>query len=262
MSAARPDDRGVDDRLRRYHVTRDPRLRAELVEEHWWIVTYVVRRYQGKGEPNEDLRQVAALGLVAAIERFDPTAGSTFPAFAIPTALGEVRRHFRDTTWRVRVPRRVKDLTVEIGAATEELTSDLRRAPTAEELGDRLGVSAVQIREAWSAVAAARPISTDASERDAEDGPSVLDVRAVRQAPDVHGTADDRMLVSGLLETLPPRSREVVVLRYFQGLSQSEVAERVGISQPHVSRLLRAALRDLRQRLDEPRVDAGTDAGA
>ncbi len=267
MSQVRPAAPGPDDRFVRYRRTRDPRLRAELVDEHWWIVTYVVRRYQGKGEPSEDLQQVAALGLVAAIERYDPEAGSTFPAFAIPTALGEVRRHFRDTTWRVRVPRRLKDLTVEIGAATEELTSDLRRAPTADELGDRLGVTAADVREAWSAAAAARPVSADATDRDADDGPTVLDVRASRSLPDQEALADDRLLVGQLLGGLSPRSREVVVLRFFHGLSQSEVAARIGVSQPHVSRLLRSALAELREQLDGPgppsrRIDVARDRGA
>lgn len=252
MSEARRDD-GAAERLRRYHATRDPRLRAELVEEYWWIVSYVVRRYQGKGEPAEDLRQVAALGLVAAIERFDPTAGSTFPAFAIPTALGEVRRHFRDATWRVRVPRRVKDLTVQVTAATEEMTADLGRAPTSEELADRLGVQGSAIHDAWRASAAARPLSADSPGHDSEDGPTVLDVRTTRTAIDEGASVDDRVLVRDLLDTLTPRSRQVVVLRYFQGLSQAEVAAEVGISQPHVSRLLRAALGELRERLAEPR---------
>lgn len=261
MTDARRDD-GTAERLRRYHATRDPRLRAELVEEYWWIVTYVVRRYQGKGEPAEDLRQVAALGLVAAIERFDPAAGSTFPAFAIPTALGEVRRHFRDATWRVRVPRRVKDLTVQVTAATEEMTADLGRAPTSEELADRLGVQAPAIHDAWRASAAARPLSADSSGPDGEDGPSVLDVRTTRAAVDEGARVDDRVLVRELLETLTPRSRQVVVLRYFEGLSQAEVAAQVGISQPHVSRLLRAALVELRERIAEPRGGASARAGS
>src|SRR5690606_1685513 len=102
-----------------------------LVEEYSWIVSYVARRYQGRGEPLDDITQVAALGVVAAVDRFDPDTGSSFPAFAIPTSLGEVRRHFRDKTWRVRVPRRVKDLTVQVTSATEELMSDLGRTPTA-----------------------------------------------------------------------------------------------------------------------------------
>ncbi|WP_195210253.1 SigB/SigF/SigG family RNA polymerase sigma factor [Actinomarinicola tropica] len=240
-----------DERFVRYRATGDPHLREEIVRDHWWVVTYVVRRYQGKGEPNDDLEQVAALGLVAAVERFDPTAGSTFPAFAIPTALGEVRRHFRDATWRVRVPRRVKDLSVQVTSATEELTSDLGRTPTADELGDRLGVAPSAVREAWEASAAARPLSADGPTDD--EGPSVLDVRTVRQSVDELAAADDKLLVRQLLERLPPRSRRVLVLRYFEGLSQAEVAERVGISQPHVSRLLRTALAELRTSLTDPR---------
>lgn len=246
MGDATPDDRFV-----RYRATRDPSLREALVEDHWWIVNHVVRRYQGKGEPNDDLQQVAALGLVAAVERFDPTAGSTFPAFAIPTALGEVRRHFRDATWRVRVPRRVKDLTVQVTSATEELTRDLGRSPSVDELADRLGVAPSAVREAWEATAAARPLSADSAGPD-EDGPSVLDVRTVRQSVDELDASDDRLLIRDLLRTLPDRSRHVVVLRYFEGLSQAEVAERIGISQPHVSRLLRTALSELRASLAEP----------
>ncbi|MBK5224658.1 MAG: sigma-70 family RNA polymerase sigma factor [Acidimicrobiia bacterium] len=257
MTKGRPVDDTVDPRFHEYRQTRDPEIRAALVDEYWWIVSYVARRYQGRGEPLDDITQVAALGVVAAVGRFDPETGSSFPAFAIPTALGEVRRHFRDKTWRVRVPRRVKDLTVQVTSATEELMSDLGRAPTAEELGDRLNVSAAQIREAWSATAASRPISADTAGREGEDSPSVLDLRMTRSAVDPQGISDNRMLVSELLRSLPQRSQEVVVLRFFEGLSQAEVADRVGISQPHVSRILRTSLRELRERLNEPDGDRG-----
>lgn len=244
------DPTAPDDRFVRYRATRDPALREELVRDHWWIVTYVVRRYQGRGEPVDDLQQVAALGLVAAVERFDPEAGSTFPAFAVPTALGEVRRHFRDATWRVRVPRRLKDLSVQVTTAVDELTGDLGRAPTAEELGDRLGVPAGAVLEAREAARAARPLSADATGAD-DDTVSVLDLRSVREVPE-EAASDDRILVRQLLAELPPRSRRVVVLRYFDGLSQAEVASRVGISQPHVSRLLRHALAELRELVARP----------
>jgi RNA polymerase sigma-B factor len=206
------------------------------IVDHYWIVEYVARRYRGRGEPAEDIEQVAAMGVVAAAGRYDPDTGGSFASFAIPTAMGEVRRHFRDRTWRVRVPRGIKDLAVQMGAATEELTGDLGRAPTAAEVADRLGVGVEQVQQAMLATRANSPVDTDAG-------------RDPGHAADI----DTEMLVAELIATLPERQRAIVWLRFFEDLSQEDIADRLGISQPHVSRLLRASLEQLRGRLaDEP----------
>ncbi|HSL58174.1 MAG TPA: sigma-70 family RNA polymerase sigma factor [Acidimicrobiales bacterium] len=238
------DDEAVSARLAEFARTRDQELRTQLVEDYWWIVGYAARRYGGRGEPVDDLMQIAALGLVKALDRYDPASGTSFASFAIPTAIGEVRRHFRDATWRVRVPRRLKDLVVQIGGTIDALTQDLGRPPTHDEIADRIGVGADDVRDALAAGAANRtvhpgpPGSADAG---------VGELAAL--AGDDEETSDARMLVHDGLAVLPERSRRIVYLRFFLGLSQSEIAERTGISQPHVSRLLNAALVQLREHL-------------
>jgi RNA polymerase sigma-B factor len=233
-------------KLAEFARTRDPVLRAELVEDHWWIVGYAARRYGGRGEPVDDLTQIAALGLVKALDRYDADSGTSFASFAIPTAIGEVRRHFRDATWRVRVPRRLKDLLVQIGGAVDTLTQDLGRPPTESEIADRVGADPADVRAAMAAGTANRTVHPG------PPGPGGGDAGVGELAaaePEHEDGADARLLVQQGLAELPERSRRIVYLRFFVGLSQSEIATRTGISQPHVSRLLNAALAELREHL-------------
>lgn len=243
MSAA--DDEVVAAKLAEFARTRDPVLRAELVEAHWWIVGYASRRYGGRGEPVDDLQQIAALGLVKALDRYDPETGTSFASFAIPTAIGEVRRHFRDATWRVRVPRRLKDLVVQIGGAVDALTQDLGRPPTESEIADRIGADPDDVREALAAGAANRTVHPGPPGSGTDTGMAEL----AAAEPEHEDGSDVRMLVQDGLAELSERSRRIVYLRFFVGLSQSEIAARTGISQPHVSRLLSAALAELREHL-------------
>jgi RNA polymerase sigma-B factor len=233
-------------RLADYHATRCPRLKASLIEEYYWIAEYVARRYRERGEAHDDLVQVAALGLVAALERYDPDAGSSFPAFALPTATGEVRKHFRDRTWRVRVPRRLKDLSLEAARAAEELAKDLEREPTTGEIADRLDVPVELVEQARSAVEANHPLPVGTPAADTVTSLSV-DV----PADDQIAGAEEAVMVQALLATLAPRERAVVRLRFYADLSQDEIAARVGVSQPHVSRILRSALARLKRQLVE-----------
>jgi RNA polymerase sigma-B factor len=240
--ASSADREIVDDSeelLESYARTRCPRLRAELVERYWWIVDHVARRYQHRGEPREDIVQVAALGLLGALDRYDPTKGGSFPGFAIPTAMGEVRRHFRDKTWRLRVPRSLKDLSVQIGRVTGELANDLGRDPSTREIADRLDVSPRQIDAARSAMAANHPLPTDA--RGDDEG-----IDPVDHADVASEDAADIITVLQLIRGLPARERRIIELCFFRERSQDEVAAELGISQPHVSRLLRATLNELR----------------
>jgi RNA polymerase sigma-B factor len=232
--AETPDD------YRRLCETGDPALRDMLLEAHRWIVVHCARRFADRGEPLDDLMQVGQIGLLKALERFDPEFGSSFATFAVPTVLGEIRRHFRDATWAVRVPRRLKDLHVELAPAKEHLTSLLGRTPSADELADFLRVGVEDVLEALEAGGGYRTSPLTMPGRDAEeperDAPALEIVDT-----DLLGT-DDRVYVERLLATLPERERQIVTLRFFGELSQSEIAEIVGLSQVHVSRLLRACL--------------------
>ena len=225
--------------------TGDVEVRDMLLEAHRWIVVHCARRFSDRGEPLDDLLQVGHIGLLKALERFDPEFGSSFATFAVPTVLGEIRRHFRDATWAVRVPRRLKDLHVELGPAKENLTSQLGRTPSAEELADFLRVGVEDILEALEAGGGYRTTPLTMPSRDADeperDAPAleVIDI-------DLAGT-DDRVYIERLLATLPARERRIVTLRFFGEMSQSEIAEVVGLSQVHVSRLLRASLTALQE---------------
>jgi RNA polymerase sigma-B factor len=258
-----PDGERPLEQFRAYRQTGDRRLRNALVEEHRWIAVRGARRFDGRGEPLDDLVQVAMLGLLKAVERFDPERGVAFPAFAMPTVLGELRRHFRDHTWAVRVPRRLKELHVAIGPAREELRNVLGRHPTVDELGQRLHVTADEILEALEAGAAYRTGPLDRPDDSGEDREPAF----VGGDDEGLSGADDRMAIRRLLGALAPRERTIVYLRFFGELTQQEIADRLGMSQVHVSRLLRQSLRQLRSGLDAPEDlddpdDAADDADA
>jgi RNA polymerase sigma-B factor len=242
----------IDERFRRYRETGDRKLRNELIEDHRWVAVHCARRFDHRGEPLDDLVQVGLLGLLKSVERFDPDVGVSFASYAIPTILGELRRHFRDATWALKVPRRVKDLHVEIGSAVEHLSETTGGPPTPRALADHLGVSVDEVLEALDAGSAYRPSSLSAGgSGDAGDADSGRraggDQRALRVDDAVLEGADERLLVRTLLARLPERERTIVALRFYEGLSQGEIAERVGVSQVHVSRLLRASLAQLQR---------------
>ena len=234
---------GLDPRFATYAATRDPRVRDELVIDHRWIAVQVARRFRDRGEPLDDLVQVASLGLVKAIERFDPALGSSFVSFAMPTVLGEVRRYFRDATWGTRVPRRAKELSLAVGKATTTLEQRFGRSPRVSELAEHLEVSEDAVLEAIEAQAAYRAAPLVSRTDDGDT--TALDPTGEGEA-DID-TAVDRQALRKLLATLPARERHIIYLRYFEGLSQSEIAKAVGTSQVHVSRLLRASLERLRE---------------
>lgn len=245
--ADRPTDEEVAERFRAYRRTGDQRLRDELIEQHAWVAAYCARRFAGRGEPVDDLRQVASLGLVKAVERFDPEYGSPFLTFAMPTVLGELRRYFRDATWAVRVPRRAKDLYVEMNRSSEQLRQRLGRSPTLPELAEDLDASLDDVIAAFEAGSAYRPAPLDTGTDDDRGG----DASSVMGGDDrdLIG-ADERLTIRSLLDDLPDRERSIVVMRFFGGLTQSEIAARVGLSQVQVSRLLRQMLEQMRSRLE------------
>jgi RNA polymerase sigma-B factor len=234
------------ERFRAYGRTGDRDLRNGLVASYVGLATSVARRFAGRGEPLDDLIQVANFGLVKAVERFDPDRGTSFASFAVPTMLGEIKRHFRDHTWSARVPRSAKDLLPRVSSAIESLSAELHRSPNPEEVAERIGASVEAVIEALDARAMYRPASLSAlaPERNEHPGLAATD-RGL-------GAVDDELTVRSLLEMLPERERRIVELRFFEDMTQSEIAAIVGLSQMHVSRLLRQALASLATRSREP----------
>lgn len=242
------DDELLDD-FRRYRETGDRCLRNMLVTEYEWIAARCARRFSDRGEPFDDLMQVGLLAIVRAIDRFDPDYGSSFPKFAIPTVTGELRRHFRDATWTMSVPRRSKDLIPQIRATTEVLSQRYGRTPQLREVADELGVEVECVVEATEASFAYRPASTD---RHVSAGPGswCQDTTGCVDA-DLDGAAL-RLTLMEAITALDPRTRRILVWRFYEGLTQAEIAARLDIGQVHVSRLIRAALASLRTALSIP----------
>lgn len=237
------------EKFEEYAANRDRPLRDELIEAHLRLAEHLARRFANRGVALDDLIQVASLGLVKAVERFDPARGLEFSTFATPTIVGELKRHFRDKGWAVRVPRRIQELHVEINALVSELTQELGRSPTVSELAERAGTSEEEVLEAMEAGQAYRSSSIDAPSGGASDGdegaPGLAEQLGERDA--ALFDAENRILITRLLTTLPRREQLMLHLRFFEGMTQSQIAERLGISQMHVSRLLAKSLRILRE---------------
>jgi RNA polymerase sigma-B factor len=231
--------------LERYHENGDPAARAALVERFMPLARQLARRYQGGSEPLDDLVQVASLGLLKAIERFEPGRATAFSSFAVPTILGEIKRHFRDRGWSVRVPRDLQELAVKVERVPDELARRLGRAPTTDEIAEELGVTVEQVMEAREAAGAYRAVSLDRPPD--EDEPAADSMGAEDPG---FGHAEDAATVEYLMSVLSDREREVLRLRFSEDLTQSEVGARVGVSQMHVSRLIRQALAKLREAAD------------
>jgi RNA polymerase sigma-B factor len=216
-------------------------LRQELVETKLPLVRHLAQRFRGRGEPMDDLVQVGAIGLLHAIDRFDPDRGN-FTAFAVPTIVGEIRRHFRDRSWALRVPRRLQDLGRHVAQAREELTQMLGRSPTVNEAADHLGIEPELVLEAMETSSAQVTVPLPSASE--ENGFAVLGV-ADRDL----NLVEDRVTLQPLLARLPLRERTILALRFVQGMSQSQIAQEVGVSQMHVSRLIARSLTTLRQGL-------------
>jgi RNA polymerase sigma-B factor len=226
--------------LRRFASTRDVQLREQLVVRYLPLARYAANHYSRRSEPFDDLLQVASLGLLKAIDRFDPTNGATFSSYALPTMLGELRRHFRDRGWAVRPPRTLQEHALLVERATAEQQRALGRSPTVDELAEATGLSHEQVLEAREAAVAHGATSLSARVGDEEDGGELGDLLGGED--DGYARAEDRATVAALMRSLTPREREILRLRLEEDLTQSEIGERVGLSQMHVSRLLRQIL--------------------
>ena len=232
----------LDEAVAEFSRTRDPDLRATIVERGAWLARRVARRFAETSEPFDDLCQVAMIGLLKAVDRYDPGFGVRFGTYATPTILGELRRHFRDHTWAVHVPRGAKELRIQINSAVDEMTGALGRSPTVDELAHRLDLRREQVLEGLEASSVYSAVSLDGLQ-----GVEPSDEHDMRT-----NHVLDRQMLATLLEKLPARERNILYLRYFHELSQAQIAEQVGTSQVHVGRLMAASLSTLREWADEP----------
>lgn len=232
-----------------YQVGRDPTVRDELVDAHYRLAVHLAHRFAHRGIPLDDLIQVASLGLLNAVERYDPERGIEFSTYATPTIVGELKRHFRDKGWSVRVPRRIQELHLQLHALVGRLTQDLGRSPTIAELARAARTSQEEVLEAMEASNAYR-----ASPLEPTHDP---DANATGTDDADFFQVENRLLVEHLLRTLPSRERLILMLRYYEEMSQAQIGERLGISQMHVSRLLRRSLDQLRALIDDETPGSG-----
>jgi len=222
-------------------------VRDELVTMNLPLVEYLARRFRDRGEPLDDLVQVGTVGLINAVDRFDPTRGVELSTFATPTIVGEIKRHFRDRGWAIRVPRRLQELRIAIGRATADLSQELGRSPTVAELAERLDITQDEVLEGLDSAQAYATASLDGGAGDSDDDEHPGSLQDVLGSVDtaIEGV-DNRETLKPLLAALPERERAILMMRFFQNRTQAEIATELGISQMHVSRLLARTLAQLR----------------
>ena len=226
---------------------RRQRVRDELVEMHLPLVEYLARRFRNRGEPLDDLVQVATIGLIKSVDRFDLERGVEFSTYATPTIVGEIKRHFRDKGWAIRVPRRLQELKLALTKATQELSQRNGRSPTVAELAGHLKLTEEEVLEGLESANAYSAVSLDAPDGGDDDSPSVQDTLGITDEA-IEGV-EYRESLKPLLEKLPPREKKILLLRFFGNMTQSQIATELGISQMHVSRLLARTLTQLREGL-------------
>jgi RNA polymerase sigma-B factor len=228
-----------------------PRLRDRVIEWYLPLAEHLARRFTGRGESAEDLKQVATIGLIKAVDGFDPDRGVEFTGYAVPTIVGELKRHFRDKGWSMRVPRRLQELKLAIGNATTALTQELGRSPTVADLATRLEISEDEVLEglesanAYTAISLSTPVGSAGAGEDA--GTEIGDL--LGDLDPAMARVEDRAALRPLIARLSERDRAILSMRFFQNMTQSQIAERIGVSQMHVSRLLSRTLATLREEL-------------
>ncbi|MBF6147745.1 MULTISPECIES: RNA polymerase sigma factor SigF [Nocardia] len=224
------------------------RLRERIINRCLPLAEHIARKFSGRGENFEDLLQIARVGLVAAVDRFDPSQGSPFLAFAVPTVMGEVRRHFRDHTWALRVPRRIKEIQTALGPTVETLSQRLGRMPRAREIAEEMDADLGEVTQALIARNAyqTQSLDTPTSEDDSRSGNAILDT--LGDVDPTFGAIDDTLTVKPLIDALPEKERYVLTMRFFGGMTQEQIAHELGCSQMQVSRILTRTLRQLREK--------------
>lgn len=240
--------------LRRIKQHGDQAAREELITRYLPLVKSLARRFASRGQPVEDLVQVGAIGLIKAIDRFDLDRGVELSTYATPTILGEIKRYFRDKGWAVKVPRALQDLNVRLNRVMEQLTTDLSRSPTIAELAATAGASEEEVVEALESGRAYSSVSIFGSGAEDEESAGLLDTLGMEE--EAYEIFEQRRLLAPAMERLDPRERLILHLRFFEGMTQTQVAARVGISQMHVSRLIRKSIDNLRQFMTEQETPA------
>ena len=244
--------------LRRYHENGDLQAREQLIEQYMSLVRSLARRYSYRGEQLEDLVQIGAIGLIKAIDRFDLDRGVELTTYATPNIIGEIKRHFRDKGWAVRVPRGLQELNVQLSKIVEQLTVQLGRSPTITELAKAAGVEEEEVLEALESGRAYSSLSLSSGSEDGED----LDpLESLGEVEHQYEVSEDRAVLAPGFKVLDERERRILHLRFFEGLTQSQIAQQVGISQMHVARLIRRSLEKIREEIaseePEPKVARG-----
>jgi RNA polymerase sigma-B factor len=247
-------DTNVDALLLAYHRDGDQDARERALVDLMPLVRALATRYAGRGEPLEDLVQVGSIGLIKAVDRFDVDRGVDFASYAVPTIVGEIRRHFRDKGWAMHVPRRLKELSIRLSRVLDQLTTELGRSPTIAELAAAAGV---EEEEAIDALDAMNAYATRSLHAPFDEGSDDSLAEKLGEADAGYAKVEDGALVAAGLDALDERERRIVELRFFDEMTQSQIASEVGISQMHVSRLLRRALATMRGRIEEVSVDGG-----
>ena len=247
-TAAAPGGERLREQLlfERFQRDGDLAARAELVERFLPLARKLARRYERASEPLDDLIQVASLGLLKAIDRFDADRGDAFSSYAVPTILGELKRHFRDSGWSVHVPRGLQERVLEVNAAVERLSRDLGRSPSPQQVALKLDLPVERVLEAMEAGAAYDTVSLDRPRRSLDEEPGGTLADGIGETDDRFELVEDRLTIGRGVRALPQRERTILYLRFAEGLTQAEIGERMGMSQMHVSRLIRRAIDRLR----------------
>jgi RNA polymerase sigma-B factor len=236
--------------LRRYHVEGDLQARDELIERYMSLVRSLARRYAHRGEQLDDLVQIGAIGLIKAIDRFDLDRGVELTTYATPNIIGEIKRHFRDKGWSVRVPRGLQELNVQISKLVEQLTVQLSRSPTIAELAEAAGVEEESVLEALESGRAYSSVSLSPGASSDEEG-ELDPLESLGTLEHEYEVSEDRAVLAPGFKVLDQRERKILHLRFFSGLTQSQIADEIGISQMHVSRLIRRSLEKIREEIAE-----------
>ena len=234
--------------LRRYHEEGDLQAREQLIEQYMSLVRSLARRYSYRGEQLEDLVQIGAIGLIKAIDRFDLNRGVELTTYATPNIIGEIKRHFRDKGWSVRVPRGLQELNVKLSRLVEQLTVQLSRSPTISELAKAAGTEEEEVLEALESGRAYSSLSLS-SGGGTEDGEELDPLESIGTEEHQYDVSEDRAVLAPGFRVLDERERKILHLRFFEGLTQSQIAQEVGISQMHVSRLIRRSLEKIRDEI-------------
>lgn len=235
----------------------DEDARQQLIVNHLNLVRFLASKFKNRGEPLEDLIQVGTIGLIKAIDRFEPDRGLEFTTYATPTIMGEIKRHFRDKGWSVRIPRRLQELSQKVSVATETLTRELQHSPSVEELAEHVGATVDEVLEAMESSSAYSSVPLESGKSEDDESAAVID-RYVTIDQDLEGS-DDRMLLEQAMTDFSPRERDIVRMRFVEGLTQVEIAEKLGISQVQVSRLLRRTLSKMQERIEAKPKDKSED---